>query len=458
MRFGAPGAIEEELASFAAGLRWDAVPDAIGSRVLLLLTDALANGIAGRAAEGTARLEDALLRIDGSGDTVVFGTDRRGAPLLAAAMNAYQITAFTMCDVYRPALCHVTPEVVPAVFAAAQGSGADGRSVLAALTVGLELTARLGRGLGYASFRRRGFHAPGVIGAVGAALAAARVLGLDADGAGGALALGAAQAAGTFAALGSEEVKLHQVNGSRSGLMAALLAAGGVRGAQAALTSADGGLLHAYSDGGMPDRIVSGLGHEWELERISLRPRPGSSSVQSVGECASELATALEGRALRGVRAVRVVVPESAYVMCGATSWDEELSALQSARYLVGALLYGWPWWVELFDVEHRSNEQVGVFAREQIDVVADPGMPVGAAAVSAELDDGRRLEIERTCALGDPDRPVGEADVREKLERATRSVRTVAGADAVATAVKGLADSPFDLPAMLAAPAGCER
>jgi hypothetical protein len=32
----------------------------------------------------------------------------------AVGLNAFQITVNTMCDVYRPGLCHITPEVVPA--------------------------------------------------------------------------------------------------------------------------------------------------------------------------------------------------------------------------------------------------------------------------------------------------------------------------------------------------------
>ena len=64
-------------------------------------------------------MEAALRSTDGPGSCAVVAASGGWALLGAVALNAYQITAYTMCDVYRPALCHVTPEVVPASLALA---------------------------------------------------------------------------------------------------------------------------------------------------------------------------------------------------------------------------------------------------------------------------------------------------------------------------------------------------
>lgn len=82
----------------------------------------------------------------------------------ATFLNAYQITAITVCDVYRPNHCHVAPEVVPPALAVAEGRGATGTELVSALAVGMEVTVRIARGIDYAGFRRRGWHSPGVIG------------------------------------------------------------------------------------------------------------------------------------------------------------------------------------------------------------------------------------------------------------------------------------------------------
>ena len=87
-----------------------------------------------------------------------------GEPLsLAGAtlLNAYLITAITACDVYAPAHCHLTPEVIPPALAIAGRERRSGKDLLVAVAAGLEVGARIGRGLNYAAFRGRGFHAPG---------------------------------------------------------------------------------------------------------------------------------------------------------------------------------------------------------------------------------------------------------------------------------------------------------
>ena len=81
--------------------------------VTRLTGDALANAVSGRAAADVPALEAASRALygDGTSSVIVGGlTSLVGA----VGLNAFQTTANTMCDVYRPGLCHVTPEIVPA--------------------------------------------------------------------------------------------------------------------------------------------------------------------------------------------------------------------------------------------------------------------------------------------------------------------------------------------------------
>ena len=108
----------------------------------------------------------------------------------------------------------MTPEVIPAALAAAELAGSTGPDFLLAAALGLEITTRVCLALDYPAFRARGWHSPGVAGAIGAAAAAGRLLGLDRDQMTGCLGLAGAQAAGTFAAMGTVAVKFHQANGA----------------------------------------------------------------------------------------------------------------------------------------------------------------------------------------------------------------------------------------------------
>ena len=77
------------------------------------------------------------------------------------------------------------------------------------------------------SHYRRGWHCTSTIGSVGAAAAAARILGLDVDSAMNSLAIAASQASGLKANFGTMTKPLHVGLAARNGVQAALLAGRG---------------------------------------------------------------------------------------------------------------------------------------------------------------------------------------------------------------------------------------
>ena len=194
-----------------------------------LLLDALACALSGDRGEETHQLAALAGALAQSNEASVIGGGRlslAGATLL----NGYLITATTMCDVHRATMTHVTPEVVPPALAIAEGDGNSGRDLLVAIAAGCEVTTRIGVGIDYPEFRKRGWHGPGVFGPFGAAAAVGRLRGFDADTMARAFGLAGSQAAGTFAAWGTPTVKFHQCRGALSGLMAALAGGAAIRG------------------------------------------------------------------------------------------------------------------------------------------------------------------------------------------------------------------------------------
>ena len=208
-----------------------------------------------------------------------------GRPLAnagAVLVNGYLVTATTVCDVHRPTLCHVTPEVFPPALATAIERAVTGADFLLAFALGLEITTRVALGSNYPAFRANGWHSPGVWGPFGGAAASGTLLGLDARHMRNAFSLAGSQSAGTFAHWGTPTIKFHQSRGALSGYLAASLAETGFEAGADVLTAEDGGLYGTYSDGGNPGVALDGLGDRWELERLSLRPWPLASSLQSV--------------------------------------------------------------------------------------------------------------------------------------------------------------------------------
>src|SRR5688572_17379767 len=151
--------VTQELARFAAELTYDRIPQPAREHTKNLLLDALACAIAGDRGEETHQVAALAAGLAQSKESSVIGGDRlslAGATLL----NGYLVTAVTMCDVHRPTITHITPEVVPPALAVAERDGFSGRDLLVALEAGCEVTPRIGIGLDCAEFRRRGRQGP----------------------------------------------------------------------------------------------------------------------------------------------------------------------------------------------------------------------------------------------------------------------------------------------------------
>ena len=432
--------VTDRLASWVSGLRCADLPDAVRERVKDVFLDALASGLAGNGGDEIDQVDGTARELGGDGDeSTVIG---RGAasPLGAALINGYLITAATVCDVHRPTLCHVTPEVVPPALVVAERLDASGPDLIAALAAGLEATTRIGVALDYPVFRGRGWHSPGVTGPFGGAAAAGRLLGLDADAARNALGLAGSQSAGTFAHWGTPTIKFHQSRGALSGLLAATLAATGFQAAPDILTAPDGGLLGSYADGGTPEAVTEGLGERWELMNISLRLWPVASSIQAM---VTALFAILGGRDLRpeSITSVRIGLSETVYRMHGELGWDSRFRALLSARYVASVIVHDRACWLEQFTPERIADPALDAFARDRIAIEIDPDLATNAASVEVRTADGQAIVEHRDVPRGDASDPLSRQEILGKFRLASRGLMSEGEAQDVSAKLCRLED-----------------
>ena len=426
-----------ELARFIAQLQYEDLPVAIRERVKDILLDTLASAIAGRQGHESPQVRALARALGSSGEASVIGGERlslAGATLL----NGYLITAVTVCDVHRPTLCHVTPQVVPPALALAERAGASGKALLLAVAAGLETTVRVGLGTKYPAFRARGWHSPGVIGPFGGAAAAGKLLGLDAERQLMAFGLAGSQSAGTFAHWGTPTIKFHQSRGALSGLMAGLLAEQGFLASREILAHEDGGIFNSYSDGGNPDAVVADLGRRWTLEQISLRLWPGASSTQSATTALFALIKAHDIRPEQ-VAEVRIGLSKEVYDMHGTLGWDDKFKALLSAPYVTAIVLHDRRCWLDQFEPARFQDPVVGAFARERIKIRIDPGIEGTAALVEIKTTDGVTHVDRRAVAKGDPADPLTRAEIQDKLRTAAAGFLADEAVERIIALVDGL-------------------
>jgi 2-methylcitrate dehydratase PrpD len=413
--------LTEKLADFVTATRLDDLADSARERARIVLVDTVASALMGGRSSEVRMIERLAAAVAGPGRSPVVGR-----PSLANAgavlVNGYLITATTVCDVHRPTLCHVSPEVFPPALAVAAEQGASGADFLLAFALGLEITSRTGLGSDYPAFRAHGWHSPGVWGPFGGAVAAGKLLGLDARQMRNALGLAGSQAAGTFAHWGTPTIKFHQSRGALSGYIAANLADTGFEAGADVLTAADGGLYGTYSDGGKPELALDGLGTRWELERLSLRPWPLASSLQSVATALLHLVQA-EGAQADTVAHVRVGLSRTVYDMHGTLPWDDRFHALLSAPFVTAVVLADRACGLDQFTPERVKDAQLDQFARENVEVVADETVPGTGAVVDVRFADGRHVRDRRAVPHGDAADPLSMADVRAKFLTAAEGI-----------------------------------
>ena len=133
---------------------------------------------------------------------------------------------------------HPSGPVLSALLAIAMSVRPSGRQIVESYLVGVEAQMQLGAEINPAHYDR-GWHATATLGALGAAVASSRLLGLHVEETRCALGLAAAGANGLRANFGTMAKPIQVGNASRVGLDAALLAK---RGVTAALDSLDGPL------------------------------------------------------------------------------------------------------------------------------------------------------------------------------------------------------------------------
>jgi 2-methylcitrate dehydratase PrpD len=230
-----PGStLVEKLAHFVRHLAFDQVPPDVLATTKLHLLDTLGCAVfAARLPLASALQALASVTSQESSDGYsVIGLGRTPSPGDAALCNGILASAFELDSggVY----VHPGPCVIGAALAAAEyrsrhrGGQTSGREFALALLSGYEVTVRVSAWVGFAAEHDIGWHTPAFHGALGGAVAAARVLGLDVKQTASALALAVDMAGGGLIHSRNDGKRVHTGRAAHSGLISAILAAEGI--------------------------------------------------------------------------------------------------------------------------------------------------------------------------------------------------------------------------------------
>ncbi len=268
--------LSREFAAFVAGLAYEDLPPAVVDRAKGVTLEALASAVVAHAMPaGRQALQLMQEEEEGAGGrATVLCSGAKLTKAGAAFVNTEIIFAGGKWDTFRM-LTHPGTAILPAALAAAEAAGASGQAFLVGVAAGYEVMERMAAEF-IPSVMARGFHASPVFGIFGAAIAAAKIGGLNAEQIHGTIAQCVNLASGNLEGARSGGRLLREGGAVRNALLAVALGRHGIPGGETVLEG-EAGFYHAYAGNNRGElrysftgdnrtdlaKITQGLGRDW---------------------------------------------------------------------------------------------------------------------------------------------------------------------------------------------------
>jgi 2-methylcitrate dehydratase PrpD len=271
-----------ELAEFVTKTRFEDLPPLTIERAKMVIASTFASAAVGTEIE-SARIVRSLAKDKAGAQQASVWFDGAGLPLAEAArVNAMLSDAAASDDSDIRNVAHIGTVATAAALAAGEPANATGRNVLAALALGYEVSGRLGGAVNPGSL---GFHAT-TITIFAPCVAAAKLLGLDANQTAHAIALAATSTGGLGMSTNSWAREYHAGNSALLGVNAALAAQRGYE-AQLDMLDAPRGYVSAFGGSDGLAAVTEGLGKRWDIiDHIAFKLYPGAHPFHAVLEAA----------------------------------------------------------------------------------------------------------------------------------------------------------------------------
>ena len=267
----------------------DIVPPAVRERCRDLLVDVAGLCVAARSTDYVLALKRSF---DGGGPCTALGHAGSWSPEDAALLNGTAAHGEDFDDTFEGGPVHSGAVVVPAVLAACERFGCDGKAALAGIATGVETLCRLSL-VAPKRIHKAGFHPTAVLGAMAATLAVAVTLKLDRKQAVNALGIAGSMAGGIieYLAEGAWTKRMHAGWAAHAGLHAARMAREGFVGPRTVFEGTHGLFFgFAHSAEGDYAELTGDFGTQWRLLGLTFKPYATGTMNQPYIDCALRLA------------------------------------------------------------------------------------------------------------------------------------------------------------------------
>ena len=428
------------LSDYAFRLRYtDLSPEAIHQAKRTLI-DTLGCGIGAFDGEPAVVARRIASRSQGDPPARLLGTRQRTSMDMAAFANTALVRYLDCNDTYAARGTGHPSDMIPAVLAAAEGHGADGRAVVTAIVLAHEVFCRMADDVPLKGWDQ------GLFVGIGTACGAGKILGLDRAAIGHAISI----AITSGVPLGVTRIgELSMWKGCataaavRTGVFAAQLAADGMTGPPAPFEGRDGLWQHLGLEAPKWERFGGG-GEPFRINATSFKAYPSVVHTQGPIGLVLELRPQVAADRIESVRvatygdAVRRTASE-------AEKWDPQTreTADHSSPFLVAAAWQDGAVTPATFTPSRIQDPSLRPLIKK-LTVVENPDFtrryPAEACTrIDVTTTDGRRLTAETSYPKGHRRNPLSDAEVETKFRGLASGALGAGGGDRVLTHARDL-------------------
>ena len=413
-----PPPVTDSLAQFVTKTNFSTISEQTRTNAKLHILDTLGVALAGTDQPAAKIALDYCAGLGVSREASIWGTRQKASVSTAAFANGLLAHALDYDD--WDAFIHVghpTSILIGATLSLGEHLNASGEELLKAYVLATEVICKLAANA--PNVQDRGFHSTPVFGSLGAAVACASLLKLDAAKLKAALGIAASAAGGIHRQQGSMVKPFHAGNAARNGAEAALLAASGFT-ADPAILEAPRGFCDTFfgKDTCDYEKMIRNIGEPYFLESpgLGLKWHPCSAPQFLAADAALHLKREHDIR-YEDVAKMEVSIPPLRYARHYAAEVKTGLRGKFAINYVVAMCILDGKLELTTFTDERVNQPQVQE-ALSKVYVICDETIPEPGpyCPVTVELKNGMRLSYTAKLAKGHPQNPMTEGEVLEKF------------------------------------------
>ena len=428
--------VMRKLSDYIAGAAQRPLPAAVTERAKYHLLDTLSAMVSGAPLLPGRRAIEYVTSLGGAREACIVGTRVVTSAVNAALANGMLAHADETDDAYYLALVHPGCAVVPAALAMAERERRGGTALLRAIVVGYDVCARISKALSIERFRSAGHSTHSYGGTFGAAAAAGALAGLDADGVRYLLSYAAQQASGLSCwARDTEHIeKAFDFGGmpARNGVTAATMVASRFTGVEDVF-SGDRGFFHAHERYAQPQRLIAGLGRDYDIMQTAIKRWPVGYPIQAPLDALSNLMVAHRVTAQDVERVLITLDEQGARTVSGRTMADINIQHLAALMLIDGDITF------ESSHSAKRVRDPAVLRLRQRIEIVGSKALSktkTTQAIVEITTLAGKCLRHHTRAVRGSATNPMTRDDVAAKCRGLLAPVLGARRADALIRAV----------------------